>query len=161
MFFTLRKYPVLREPLVKLPPTDSLPPLRSCQGQRIPPFDGVGIVCVQRPTHALPNPRGCSPIHDRVRIRTGRVIALTSSHWAGADGTRKGGHLLRRRPSRLALIRPSSDSERGVCRRPLTLSATAETSPMRVWIGVRSVSKATYPGKWDQMVAGGQRSGIG
>ena len=34
-------------------------------------------------------------------------------------------------------------------------------TPTRVWIGVRSVSKATYPGLWDQMVAGGQPTGIG
>ncbi|CAN0260460.1 unnamed protein product [Ascophyllum nodosum] len=33
--------------------------------------------------------------------------------------------------------------------------------PMRIWIGVRSVSKATYPGLWDQMVAGGQPAGTG
>lgn len=37
----------------------------------------------------------------------------------------------------------------------------AGTSPMQVWIGVRSVSKATYPGMWDQLVAGGQPAGIG
>ncbi|CAB1105578.1 unnamed protein product [Ectocarpus sp. CCAP 1310/34] len=36
-----------------------------------------------------------------------------------------------------------------------------DTQPMRVWIGVRSVSKATYPGMWDQMVAGGQPAGMG
>ncbi|CBN74091.1 Adenylate kinase family protein [Ectocarpus siliculosus] len=36
-----------------------------------------------------------------------------------------------------------------------------DTEPMRVWIGVRSVSKATYPGMWDQMVAGGQPAGMG
>lgn len=36
-----------------------------------------------------------------------------------------------------------------------------EDSPMKVWIGVRSVSKATYPGMWDQMVAGGQPAGMG
>ena len=37
----------------------------------------------------------------------------------------------------------------------------ADDSPMKVWIGVRSVSKATYPGMWDQMVAGGQPAGMG
>lgn len=36
-----------------------------------------------------------------------------------------------------------------------------DDKPMRVWIGVRSVSKATYPGMWDQMVAGGQPAGMG
>lgn len=47
---------------------------------------------------------------------------------------------------------------------PLLLNVTArgtDTEPMKVWVGVRSMSKATYPGMWDQMVAGGQPAGMG
>lgn len=37
---------------------------------------------------------------------------------------------------------------------------TAPLFPFPVWVAVRSLSKATYPGRFDQMVAGGQPSSM-